>query len=140
MNGFSKTESAPAMIASHHLSGQISSPPTADSRALLSTRLQTFGLCAGASLAGLAAVLVFAGAPRDPADIAAVFPPWWSQAQALNAAASAGQIQRTGGLPAIVVTHGDPRTLADRLRRAGAVLLLDPVGVGLCAPQKVSSR
>jgi hypothetical protein len=104
------------------------------------TATGSLGLSAVASLVGLAAVVLGAAAPRDPGAVAAVFPPWWSQVQALNAAATAGDIQRTGGLATIVVIHGDPKTLADRLRRAGALLLLDPVGAGLCAAPNASTQ
>ncbi len=115
-------------------SGADSLTPVAESR------LGALGLCAGASLISLAAIVLSAATPRDPGVIAAVFPPWWSPTQALNAAATAGDLQRPGGLATIVVIHGDPKTLADRLRRAGALLLLDPVGAGFCAAPKASSR
>jgi len=71
---------------------------------------------------------------RPGADaVAAVFPPWWSDAQALSAAASAdAAIVRTGGLATILVVKPSPDDGLERLHRAGALLTIDPRAIGAC--------
>jgi hypothetical protein len=67
--------------------------------------------------------------------VAAVFPPWWTQARALAAAGEVGDVVRFGALPFIVVVvpaAGTTRPGAG-LRHAGAWLLLDPLALGGCA-------
>jgi len=92
-------------------------------------------LAVGATvLTTLFATVAAGAAPRDPARIAAVFPPWWTPAQAASAAASAGQIAGAGGVPFILILRGEPDALGPRLRAAGAWLLLDPDAAGVCAP------
>ena len=81
----------------------------------------------------LAAVSVNA-APKDPARIAAFFPPWWSQARIIAAAASAGQILGGGGAPFVVILHGDPLSLARHARVAGAWFVAGADPAGLCSP------
>lgn len=82
---------------------------------------------------GLAVVIVIGAAPRQADRAAAVFPPWWSEARVVAAAASAGDIASRGGAANIVLVRGDPATLRSRLRAAGALLLLDPQAAGFCA-------
>jgi hypothetical protein len=95
-------------------------------------------LAVGATiLTTLAATVAASAAPRDPARVAAVFPPWWTPAQAASAAASAGQIAGAGGAPFILILRGEPDALGPRLRAAGAWLLLDPDAAGVCAPRSV---
>jgi hypothetical protein len=90
--------------------------------------------CAASILATFVATVAAGAAPRDPTRVAAVFPPWWSSAQAASAAASAGQIAGAGGAPFILILRGEPGALAPRLRAAGAWLLLDPDAAGQCNP------
>lgn len=91
----------------------------------------------GVALSLFAAVAVEAQ-PRTPGRLAAVFPPWWSPAQVVGAAGSAGDIAGAGGAPFIVILRGDPSDLAQRARAAGALLLLDPALAGACArPQEL---
>lgn len=71
--------------------------------------------------------------PRTPGRVAAVFPPWWSPAEVMGAAGSAGAISGVGAAPFIVVLRGDA-DLHQRARSAGAFLLLDPALAGACAP------
>jgi hypothetical protein len=85
-------------------------------------------------LVTLFAAVAAGAAPRDPARIAAVFPPWWTPAQTASAAASAGQIAGAGGAPFILILRGEPGQLESRARAAGAWLLLDPDAAGVCAP------
>jgi hypothetical protein len=70
--------------------------------------------------------------------VAAVFPPWWSPAQIVGAAGSAGDIAGAGGAPFIVILRAapddrGPADLLQRARQAGALLLLDPALAGACA-------
>lgn len=91
-------------------------------------------LLSGATiLATLFATVAAGAAPRDPARVAAVFPPWWTPAQAASAAASAGQIAGAGGVSFILILRGEPGQLESRARAAGAWLLLDPDAAGVCA-------
>ena len=96
-------------------------------------------IIAGAIAAGLVAAVSVNAAPRDPARVAAIFPPWWSVAQSVSAAGSAGQIAAVGSAPFIVILRGDPADLAHRARSAGALLVLDPDLAGVCAPKDILS-
>lgn len=101
------------------------------------------GLILGSALAifaSLAATVAVGAAPRDPARVAAVFPPWWTPAQAASAAGSAGQIAGAGGAPFILILRGEPGQLEPRLRAAGAWLLLDPDAAGRCSPPSPEPR
>lgn len=93
-------------------------------------------LAATASLFGLGVVVLAGLGPREAGSAAAIFPPWWSQARVIEAAASAGDIVSRGGAGDVVLVRGDPATLRTRLRAAGALLLLDPQTAGLCAPPR----
>lgn len=86
----------------------------------------------GVALSLFAAVAVDAQ-PRTPGRVAAVFPPWWDAAQVMSAGATAGDIAGAGGLSFIVILRGDPATLNQRARTAGALMLLDPALAGVCA-------
>jgi hypothetical protein len=91
-------------------------------------------LASGATiLVTLFATVAVGAAPRDPARIAAVFPPWWTSAQTASAAASAGDIAGAGGAPFILILRGESGDLGSRARAAGAWLLLDPNAAGVCA-------
>ena len=80
-------------------------------------------------------VVVSLGAGPRPGDrlLAAVYPPWWSDADIAGAAASAGDIAAAGGVRNILVIHGDPGGLATRVRRSGALLVLGGDAARLCA-------
>lgn len=89
-------------------------------------------------LASLFAAVAVDAQPRAPGRLAAVFPPWWSAAQIIGAAASAGDIAGAGGAPFVVILRASPQdrtpsALAQRARSAGALLLLDPALAGACA-------
>lgn len=86
----------------------------------------------GVVLSLFAAVAVDAQ-PRTPGRVAAVFPPWWDPARVVGAAGSAGEISGAGGGAFVVILRGDPATLHQRARAAGALLLLDPALAGACA-------
>lgn len=69
--------------------------------------------------------------PANPFQVAAVFPPWWSRQRMNDAVGEAGAISAYGGVGAIAVVHGG-NDLPQRLRRAGAWLILDPQAAVFC--------
>lgn len=108
----------------------------------LSNKTSALGPLVATSLAillGLVAAVSVNAQPRDPSRVAALFPPWWSAAESVSAAGSAGQIAAVGGAPFIVILRGDPIDLAQRARSAGALLILDPDLAGVCAPKEALS-
>lgn len=98
-----------------------------------------------ASMLALVPAAIPASTPTDPRIVAAVFPPWWSAARSISAAARHAQIVRLGGLPTIVIVrtavphHLGPHHLGpdhpgpDQLRADGAWLFLNPIVAG-CGP------
>lgn len=80
-------------------------------------------------------VVIALGAGPRPGErlLAAVYPPWWSDARIAGAAASAGDIAAAGGVRNVLVIHGDPTGLAARVRRSGALLVLGGDAARLCA-------
>ena len=77
------------------------------------------------------------GAPMGEPDrpVAALFPPWWEPGRSLGAAVAAGgAVLGLGRLPGLIVTQSSAPDFAERLRSAGALLLFDPRGSGLCTP------
>jgi hypothetical protein len=73
-----------------------------------------------------------AAAPMGATRVAAVFPPWWTGARAIDAAATAGSIAGAGATASILIVSSDAPGLAARLRAAGAMMLLSPGLAGLC--------
>ena len=107
-----------------------------------SAALTAVGLVMAVGLAmglGLFAAVAVEAEPRTPGRVAAVFPPWWSAAQVVGAAGSAGDIAGVGRAPFIVILRGDPAALSARARAAGALVLLDPALAGVCARPASSS-
>lgn len=77
------------------------------------------------------------------APVAAVFPPWWSASDAVAAAGAVGRIVRLGSVRFVVVVTSEGAVgqfgdIATRLRAAGAVLVVDPLVLGGCAPAPAS--
>lgn len=95
--------------------------------------LLTFAPALALTIASLGAAVAFEAGPRTPRQIAAVFPPWWSQARVLAAAGEAGAITAIGGARNVVVVVADDDLLPGRLSAAGALLQLNPSLTGLCA-------
>jgi hypothetical protein len=62
--------------------------------------------------------------------LALVFPPWWSAARAMLAAAPAGAIVRFGAWPGIVIIQPEPD--AEPPAATGAWAVLDPRQLGGC--------
>ncbi len=71
-------------------------------------------------------------APVGATRVAAVFPPWWNSARAMDAAAAAGEIAGAGAHPSILIVSSAAPGLGHRLRAAGAMILLSPGLAGLC--------
>ena len=82
-------------------------------------------------LVGVSAVMV-EGAPTDTHLVAALFPPWWSPAHVLRAAAAAGDVLGFGRLSSIVVLHADAGGLPARALDHGALLTFARTRTGLC--------
>lgn len=91
-------------------------------------------LLPGALLAASLTASVWLGLPSAPAGepVAALFPPWWSPAERLSAAAAAGGAVLRSGPSGLVVAQSSAPGFEARLRAAGAWLLFDPRGLGLC--------
>ena len=87
-----------------------------------------------AGLLGLSLSLSVAAAiePGDPRLVAAVFPPWWSAEAVLAAASQAGDVVGPGGAPFVIVVRSENADLPDRIRAAGAFMVLDRAAFGLC--------
>lgn len=85
-------------------------------------------------VAGWLAMVVLALQPTaETPVVAAIFPPWWTAAQAFSAAAAAGaEIVRPGGLPSILIVHIRAEGGLARLRHAGAWFTADPIALGGC--------
>lgn len=95
----------------------------------------------------LVAATPLAFPPRPGRPVAAVFPPWWDARRALAATALARAVTvRAGAWPSLVVAadapppYDAPRpagagapTLGERLRAAGAWLILDPQSLRGCS-------
>ena len=78
-------------------------------------------------------VVALAAAPGRQDTMAAVYPPWWSPARAAVSAAAEGDLTAVGGAATILVIHSDKPELGRRLRRSGALLLIDSSLASLCA-------
>lgn len=65
--------------------------------------------------------------------IAAVFPPWWTAERVFEAAGGAGPLLDAGQASFVMVVGFDDPGVAERLRAAGALFLVDAAAVG-CAP------
>ena len=71
------------------------------------------------------------GAPAG-GPVAAIFPPWWNATRAVNAAASGGAVLRPGMAEFVVLVAPDLPQGRDRIRQAGAWLLLNVGGLTGC--------
>lgn len=90
------------------------------------------GIAVIAIVASLAAVIPGPTFGRSES-IAAVFPPWWHQARVFEAAAGAGPVLDVGRASFVVVVGFPDEGVVERLRSAGALILVDAAAVG-CAP------
>jgi len=70
-----------------------------------------------------------------PRFVAAVFPPWWSSARAIESAATAGAVAGVGAFRFVVILAPITPAYEARLTRAGAWLIIDPRVPRLCGSQ-----
>lgn len=103
---------------------------------LANSRLAVLGLGALAVGGTLAVAVPTPSYGRSEA-IAAVFPPWWPAERAFSAAAEAGPLLNTGrSALVLIVAFTDPE-VAERLRSAGAILLLDAAALGCASSTEI---
>lgn len=81
-----------------------------------------FVAAAGLAAAGLLAAVL--SLPPGDGEVAALFPPWWSASRAFASASSAGAVAATGALRSVLIVRSDRPALAERLRAAGALLVV----------------
>lgn len=87
-------------------------------------------------MASLAMAAASSLRPRDPGRLAAVFPPWWSAGQSLDAASRVAAVTGFGGLPFVVAVSGVSPDLPRRLSAEGAWLVLDGSAFSFCASRQ----
>jgi hypothetical protein len=87
-------------------------------------------MCVG--LFSLAAAASLGMQPQDDQEAAAVFPVWWSQGRAVDAAARAGAIVAVGAAPFVVVARSETSDIAAALKAEGAWLIIDPGLAAAC--------
>ncbi|MEF2554577.1 hypothetical protein VQ042_25360 [Aurantimonas sp. A2-1-M11] len=85
------------------------------------------------ALAGMVAAMPEPSFARSQS-VAAFFPPWWSQARVIRAAASAGSLLDVGQWSSVAVFAFSDAGLIHRLRDAGAILLVDAATIGCATP------
>ena len=78
---------------------------------------------------GLLAALT---AGPDSGPVAAIFPPWWDGAHAIAAAATGGPVLAIGLRDFVILVAPDRPNGRQRLRHAGAWLLIDPSSLAGC--------
>jgi len=82
----------------------------------------------------LASILALAATPPDHGRVIAVFSPTIAAAELVRAVKrSDARLVSGGGLAGTVVVFGDRPGLPERLKRAGALMVLDPLGATGCA-------
>ncbi|WP_312163954.1 hypothetical protein [Phenylobacterium sp.] len=84
------------------------------------------------AMAGAVGAAVAAARPLDEREAAGIFPPWWSQEEALAAASRAGAVIAVGRAPFVIVVRAPEGDAAGRLRRAGALFSVDPMQARAC--------
>lgn len=87
----------------------------------------------GLAVAGLLAVTAMTFAPPDKGPVAALFAPSLSRTEVMSRVAAAdAALIRHGLFDGIVVAAADDPGLAQRLRNAGAWIVVDPLAIGAC--------
>lgn len=100
----------------------------------------THALSIATLTAALAAPLAFAMPAAQDLEVAAIFPPWWTQQAAFAAAASAGAPLAPGNAPFVVVVRVTEPASRQRLHAAGALFLIHPQAVGVCRRRQEPTR
>jgi hypothetical protein len=74
--------------------------------------------------------------PRDPMrGVGVIFAPWTgADAAIVRAVEAGGRFVRFGGLPFIVVVEPERADYLDRIKAAGAFLIVDPLVITACLP------
>ena len=86
------------------------------------------------TVAVLAAILVLAATPPDRGRVVAVFSPMATATEVLHAVKRAeARLVAGGGMPGTIVVFSDHAGLPERLKREGALIVLDPLGAAGCA-------
>jgi len=100
-----------------------------------------------AALAGFAAASFFAVAriglePRDPSQgVGVIFAPWTgADAAFVRAVEAGGRFVRFGGLPFVVVVMPEAADYVDRVKAAGALLIVDPLVLAACLPSSSGAQ
>jgi hypothetical protein len=95
---------------------------------------------AGFALASLYAAARIGLEPRDPArGVGVVFAPWTGADAALvRAVGAGGRFVRFGGLPFVVLVEPESADYLDRIKAAGALLIVDPLVITACLPSSVT--
>jgi hypothetical protein len=86
----------------------------------------------GLAVASLLGAGLYNQQPTATGPVAAVFPPWWAGTHSMAAAGQIGAVVRFGAFPFVVVVVPEGENADERLRRAGAWLVLDPLAFGAC--------
>jgi hypothetical protein len=78
--------------------------------------------------------------PRDPArGVGVIFAPWTAADAALVRAVEAGgRVVRFGGLPFVVVVEPESADYIERIKAAGALLIVDPLVITACLPSSIT--
>ena len=92
----------------------------------------TYAPAAALALGSLTAAAALSLAPRDPQQVAAVFPPWWNAERSLDAAARAGAIAGFGALSFVVAVRSTEPELSVRLREVGAIAVIGDQFISFC--------
>ncbi len=77
---------------------------------------------------GLASLLIASLAmlqPGDATNVVAIFPPTWSAERSMIAASSVGPVLGSGAFPFMVAVKGEAWNYEEKLRAAGAILVVD---------------
>ena len=99
----------------------------------MSSMLRTVAPPVTTALAGFVAVAALALSPPAAGPVAALFAPWLSGDEVLHRVAAAdAAIVRWGALDSVVVVGSERPDLSNRLRAAGAWLVVDPVAIAGC--------
>ena len=80
---------------------------------------------------------LFAARPIDLHRAAGLFPPWWSQRTVLEAASGAGMLVAQGTLPFIAIVQTPEADVGQRLRKAGALIVIDARFAAFCSGGKI---
>jgi hypothetical protein len=97
------------------------------------TRIADWAPAAMLAVAGASAAVALQYQPTDSSFATAVFPPWWTSGEAIQAAGSVGDILSIGGFARAVAIRSEAPDLAARAKAAGAIMVLRGTTAGLCA-------